>query len=175
MHNADFFDDETLKLVASGDDIFGFPGLTFTTTTEESKKINSVPAPKIIIAGSGMSNGGRILHHELRYLSDPQSTIVFVGFQPEQSIGRQIINGANEVTIMGDKVSVRAKVDVLGGYSAHADQPLLMKWVNAIKGSLKTLFVVQGDSEEQKALRDAVEKELGVHAVIPKGGETIQL
>jgi metallo-beta-lactamase family protein len=76
---------------------------------------------------------------------------------------------------MGDRVSVRARVEVLGGYSAHADQPLLMKWVGAIKENLKTLFVVQGDSDEQMALRNSVEKELNVHAVIPKAGEVIDL
>jgi len=175
LGNELFMDTEARALEKKGDDIFNFPGLDFTLTTEESKKINAVFPPKIIIAGAGMSTGGRILHHELRYLPDPQSTILFVGFQPEHSIGRQIIDGAKEVTIMGDTVAVRARVEVLAGYSAHADQPLLMKWVGAIKDGLKTVFVVQGDSKEQRALRDAVEKELGVHAVIPKAGETIEL
>lgn len=175
LNNPSFVDSETRGLVKSGDEIFNFKGLDFTVTTEESKKINSVLPPKIIIAGSGMSNGGRVLHHELRYLPDPQSTIVFVGYQSDHSLGRQIIDGAQEVTIMGDKVSVRARIEVLGGYSAHADQPLLMKWIGAIQPKPKTLFVVQGDSEEQRALRDAAEKELGVHAVIPKAGEEIEL
>ncbi len=174
LNNPAFVDSETRGLVKSGDEIFNFPGLDFTVTTEESKKINSVLPPKVIIAGSGMSNGGRVLHHELRYLPDPQSTIIFVGYQPDNSVGRQIINGAKEVTIMGDVVQVRARVEVLGGYSAHADQPLLMKWISAIKGSVKTLFVVQGDVEEQKALCEAARKE-GVHAVIPKAGEEIEL
>ena len=175
VSDPEYFDDEARKLVGQGDDIFKFPNLTFTETTEESKKINSVPAPKVIIAGSGMSNGGRVLHHELRYLQDPHNVIVFVGFQPKDSLGSQIIQGAQEVTIMGDVIPVRAHVEVLGGYSAHADQPLLLKWVSVIKSNLKTLFVVQGDSEEQLALRDAVKKELGVHAVIPKTGEEIEL
>ncbi len=100
---------------------------------------------------------------------------MFVGFQPKDSLGSQIINGAQEVTIMGDRVPVRAQVEVLGGYSAHADQPLLLKWIAAIKTNLKTLFVVQGDSQEQRALCDAAQKELGVHAVIPKAGESVEL
>ncbi|MCL5012282.1 MAG: MBL fold metallo-hydrolase [Patescibacteria group bacterium] len=174
VHDPEYFDDEA-RAAAQKDDIFKFPNLTFTETTEESKKINSVPAPKVILAGSGMSNGGRVLHHELRYLQDPNNVIVFVGFQPKDSLGSQIINGAQEVTIMGDRVPVRAQVEVLGGYSAHADQPLLLKWIAAIKTNLKTLFVVQGDSQEQRALCDAAQKELGVHAVIPKAGESVEL
>ncbi|MFA7201439.1 MAG: MBL fold metallo-hydrolase [Candidatus Paceibacterota bacterium] len=175
LNNPSFVDSETRGLVKSGDEIFDFTGLNFTVTTEESKKINSVPPPKIIIAGSGMSNGGRVLHHELRYLSDPQSTIIFVGYQPDHSIGRRIIDGAQEVSIMGDVVSVRARVEVLGGYSAHADQPLLLKWIQAIQPAPKTLFVVQGDSEEQKALQDVVIKELKIQAIIPKAGEVVDL
>jgi metallo-beta-lactamase family protein len=175
LDNPMFVDAEARELAMKGDEIFDFPGLDFTLTTEESKKINAVHPPKIIIAGAGMSTGGRILHHELRYLPDSQSTILFVGFQPDGSLGRQIINGAKEVTIMGDVVPVRARVEVLGGYSAHADQPLLMKWIHAIKDTIKILFVVQGDSEEQQALRDVVGKELNIKAVIPKAGETIEL
>lgn len=175
LNNPMFVDAAARRLVMAGDEIFNFPGLDFTLTTEESKKINAVKPPKVIIAGAGMSTGGRILYHELRYLPDPQNTILFVGYQPDKSLGRQIISGAKEVTIMGDTIPVRAHVEVLGGYSAHADQPLLMKWINAIKNNLKMLFIVQGDIEEQQALRDAAEKELGVRAVIPKSGETVEL
>ena len=103
--NSDAKEDEKI----SGDDILNFPGLTLTLTTEQSKEINNVHPPKIIVAGSGMSNGGRILHHEMRYLPDPKSTIVFVGYQAPGSMGREILEGATEVRIFGETIPVRCQ------------------------------------------------------------------
>lgn len=158
----------------SGDDIMNFPGLTLTLTTEQSKEINNVTPPKIIIAGSGMSNGGRILHHEMRYLPDPKSTIVFVGYQAEGSMGRQILEGAPEVRIFGEVVPVRAQKVNIPGYSAHADQPHLVAWVGAMKG-LKKAFVVQGEAPSSAALAAKITEELHVPAEPPKPGETVEL
>jgi metallo-beta-lactamase family protein len=122
-----------------------------------------------------MSTGGRILHHEMRYLSDPNSTILFVGFQPEGSLGRQIIDGASVVTIMGEKVPVRARVEVIGGYSAHADQPLLLEWVRHMKDTLKKVFVVQGELDQSLPLAAKIKDEFAVDAIVPEPGQVVEL
>ncbi|HUZ93133.1 MAG TPA: MBL fold metallo-hydrolase [Candidatus Paceibacterota bacterium] len=169
------FNKETRDIAMSGDDIMNFPGLRLTLTTEQSKEINGVPPPKVVIAGSGMSQGGRILHHEARYLPDPKSTILFVGYQAEGSLGRQIMDGAPVVRIFGEEVPVRCKKKDIPGYSAHADQPRLLEWVGAMRHSLKKVFVVQGEPDASEALAAKIRDELAVLAVVPKTGETVEL
>ncbi len=173
----DYFNKETMYIIESGDDIFNFPGLKFTRTTEESKQINDAPPPKIIIAGSGMSTGGRILHHERRYLSDPNSTILFIGYQVKGSLGRRILDEEKEVKIFGEKVAVNCKVEAIGGYSAHADKGMLTEWVkNAAKeGKLKKVFIVQGEEESALSLARTIEREVEVDAIVPKQGESFEL
>lgn len=172
-----YFDDETKKLVKSDNDggIFNFPGLKKTLTAEESKSINNVPAPKIIIAGAGMSNAGRILHHERRYLSDPKSTILFVGYQAKGSLGRMILDGAKSVRIFGEEVPVRCKIVVASSYSAHADQPQLLSWLNPMRQNLKTVFLTHGEEFEMSALGQKIKDELAVNAEIPEEGATFDL
>ncbi len=173
--NPDYFDAESLALEKKGDVIFNFPGLRFTLTTEQSKEINNIRGPKIIIAGSGMSQGGRILHHELRYLSDPKSAILFIGYQTNGSLGRQILDGAKTVKIFGEEVNVNCKTKAIGGYSAHADQAKLMAWLNSAKSSLKKVFVVQGEEDQSFPLARKIEDELAVEAVVPSLGEEYEL
>jgi metallo-beta-lactamase family protein len=171
----DYFNKKTDDLVKSGEDILNFPGLKLTLSTEESKAINGVPAPKIIIAGSGMSNGGRILHHELRYLPDPKSEIVFVGYQAEGSMGRQLLEGATEVKIFGEAVPVRCRKVNIPGYSAHADQPHLLDWLSSMKGSLKKVFVVQGEQASGETLAHKIIDGFGIAAEVPHAGESVTL
>ncbi len=170
-----YFNKETLSIVRSGEDILNFPGLHLTLTTEESKEINKVPQPKIIIAGSGMSQGGRILHHEIRYLPDPKSTILFVGFQSVGSLGRQIMDGASEVKIMGELVPVRCKKVVIPGYSAHADQPRLLDWLSRMRGTLKKVYLVHGEPESSAALAQKIRDEFAIPVEPAKPGETVEL
>ena len=170
-----YFDADTSAQIKDGDDIFNFPGLHLTLTTAESKAINEAPSPKIIIAGSGMSNGGRILHHERRYLADPKSTIIFVGYQAPGTLGRRILDGAPEVTIFGQAVPVRCKKKVLTGFSAHADQPRLLEWLRPMRLSLNKLFVVQGEPEASAALAQRARDLLAIDTVIPKAGESYVL
>lgn len=170
-----YFNNETQGLVRSGDDIMNFPGLRLTLTTEQSKEINGVPQPKIIIAGSGMSNGGRILHHELRYLPDAKSTILFVGYQAVGTLGHTILGGAKEVHIFSEVVPVRCRVVNIPGYSAHADQPHLLQWLSSMKSSLKKVFVVQGDESSSEVLAGKITEEFGVIAEVPKPGESVVL
>ncbi|OGY99893.1 MAG: hypothetical protein A2945_02380 [Candidatus Liptonbacteria bacterium RIFCSPLOWO2_01_FULL_52_25] len=169
------FNKETLAIARSGDDIFNFPELHLTLTTEESKEINNVRAPKVVIAGSGMSQGGRILHHEIRYLPDPKSTILFIGYQASPSLGRQILEGANEVKIFGERVPVRCKVRTIPGYSAHADQPRLLEWIGAMRGSLREVFLVHGEQKSAEGLAQKIRDELAVKATVPKVGEVFTL
>lgn len=173
--NPDYFDAESLALIRKGDAIFDFPGLKFTLTTEQSKEINDVKGPKVIIAGSGMSQGGRILHHEMRYLSNPKSAILFIGYQAKGSLGRQILDGAKNVRIFGEDVAVNCKVKSISGYSAHADQKKLMEWLRPRSKTLEKVFVVQGDEDQSKPLADKIRDEIAIDAVIPSQGESVEL
>jgi metallo-beta-lactamase family protein len=170
-----YFNPETAHIARSGDDILNFPGLRLTLTTEQSKEINNVSPPKIVIAGSGMSNGGRILHHEMRYLSDPKSTILFVGYQAKGTIGREILDGAAQVRIFGETVTVRCKKVNIPGYSAHADQPRLLAWLRPMRHTLKKVFVVQGEDESSQALKQKIEDELAIAAEVPKEKESVMI
>ena len=170
-----YFNKETEHIARSGDDILNFPGLRLTLTTEQSKEINGVNPPKVVVAGSGMSNGGRILHHEQRYLPDPKSTILFIGYQAAGSLGRQILDGAQEVRIFGETIPVRAKVINIPGYSAHADQPRLLEWVSHMRHTLKKVFVVQGESQSSEALMHRIIDQFAVPTEVPKLGESVEL
>jgi len=160
------------KMVVAGVDpsepLIDFPELRKTLKTEESKAINNVPSPKIIIAGSGMMHAGRILHHLKRYLPDPKSMLLIVGFQAEGSLGRRIYDGESRVKIHGEQVSVRAKVKAIGGYSAHADQPQLLEWLRPRRKTLKKVFVVQGEEEPSLILGSKIRDELLIKAEIPE-------
>ena len=171
----EYFNKETAAIAAKGEDILNFSELRLTLSTEQSKQINGVQPPKIIVAGSGMMQGGRILHHAMRYLPDPKSAILFIGYQAHNSLGRLILDGAEEVKIMGEKVPVRCKKINIPGYSAHADQPLLLKWLHPMRKSLKKVFVVQGDEAASKALAGRIINDLAVMAEVPRPGETVDL
>lgn len=179
--HSEYFNKETMHLITSGDDIFNFPGLKMTASTEESKMINDVSSPKIIIAGSGMSQGGRILHHEARYLSDPNSTILFVGYQVDGSLGRRIQRGDEEVTVLGQRVRIHCHRETISSYSAHADQPQLLSWVKKAKMDsrsediLKKVFVVQGEEQSSKTLAELIKEQICVDAVVPTEGDTFEL
>ncbi|HXV27092.1 MAG TPA: MBL fold metallo-hydrolase [Candidatus Paceibacterota bacterium] len=172
-----YFNEHATKLLSDSGGLFQFPWLRVTPTVEESKAINTVPGPKMVIAGSGMSTGGRILHHERRYLPDPGSTILFIGYQVSGSLGRRIRDKEPVVRIMGEDVPVKCHVYSLGAYSAHADQDGLVEYCrNAGQGgTLKRVFVVQGEDEGVTALAGRIAKELGTEAVIPEAGQTIEL
>ncbi len=162
-------------LIRSGDDLFHFPGLTMTKTKDESKKINDIPAPKIIIAGSGNSEGGRILHHERRYLSDPKSTLLIIGYQVKGSLGRRLLEGERRVTIHDTLVNVRARIEQIGGYSAHADADGLYRFVEQIERPIKKIFAVQGEEEPALALVYRIRDHLGIPAHAPVDGERFEL
>lgn len=172
-----YFNKKVLHDIRTGDDIFNFPGLHLTFSTQESKAINEVRGPKVIIAGSGMSLGGRILYHEVRYLPDPNSTILFVGYQVEGSPGRQIMDGKKEVRLLGQSVAINCHVRSIEGYSAHADQAMILDWVGKAKedGNLKKIFVTHGEYHSSSILCQKIKGKLGVDAVVPGMGESFEL
>ncbi|OGZ30781.1 MAG: hypothetical protein A2931_02360 [Candidatus Niyogibacteria bacterium RIFCSPLOWO2_01_FULL_45_48] len=170
-----YYNKEAKYIIDSGDKVFKFPMLKFTLKTEESKAINEVPPPKIIIAGSGMSTGGRILHHERRYLSDPNSTILMVGYQAAGSRGRQIQDGAKSVKIFGEEVPVRCRVETIQGYSAHPDRDALLAFVQNSADTLQKVFCVQGEPAASLFLVQRIRDYLGIDAIAPRYGDSFEL
>ncbi len=152
-----------------------FPQVHVALTTDESKKINEAPAPKIIIAGSGMSTGGRILHHERRYLQDPKSTILFIGYQAPGSLGRRIQDGADEVALFGEKIPVRCRKETIYGYSAHPDYAALFEFVREKADTLKKIYTTHGEPKSSLALVQKIRDNLGIEAYAPKYGESVEI
>jgi metallo-beta-lactamase family protein len=163
----DCFNTEAKGLIASGDDIFKFAGLKVTATTDESKMIISAPNPKIIIAGSGMSNGGRIVHHEKNYLPDANNTLLLTGYQAVGTMGRQIEDGARSVHILGEDVPVKAQVAKISGYSGHKDSDHLVNFVEDTANNVKKIFVVMGEPKSSMFLVQKLRDNLAVNAVAP--------
>jgi len=170
-----FFNEDAKALIRSGDDIFKFPGLTMTKTTDESKKINETQGSKIIMAGSGMSNGGRILHHEKRYLSDPKNTLFLIGYQAAGSLGRQLLDGAKVVNILGDNVSVAARVVSLSGYSAHKDSDHLLDFVKGAEETLEMVYCIHGEPKSSFALVQKIRDYLGIKAEAPAKNDVVTI
>jgi metallo-beta-lactamase family protein len=171
------FKESTKDQIKGGDKIFDFPKLKFTPDVEDSKAINSVPGPKIIIAGSGMSNGGRILHHEKRYLPDPNTTLLFVGYQAPGSLGRVIQDGTKEVEIDETRVNVRAQIETITGYSGHMDSDHLIDFVGRAgeSGKLKKVFVAMGEPKSSMFLVQRIKDYLDIEAVSPEEKESFEL
>ena len=170
LYNAD-----AKNSILKGDDLFDFPGLTLTMETEESKRIADVPLPKIIIAGSGMCNGGRILHHLKHYLPGKNNTLLFVSYLAAGSLGRRLYDGERQVNIMGEEVSVNAKIEKIGGYSSHADLNGLLEFSAKSADTLEKVFVTHGELRASSFLVQRLRDYLGVEAVSPKYGETQEI
>jgi len=169
------FNEKTRDIIKSGDDIFNFPGLKFTYKTEESKAIANVPNPKVILAGSGMSNGGRIVHHEKKYLPDSASTLLVIGYQVPGSLGRRLQDGDKNVKILGDHIPVRAKIKTIRGYSAHKDSDDLVNFVDMTSSTLEQVFVVLGEPKSESFLAQKIRDNLGIKAVVPSPGSVVEL
>lgn len=172
----DVYDEASRKLILAGDDIFNFPGLVYTRSVPESKTINDAAKPKVILAGSGMLVGGRITHHLIRYLPDPNSQVLIITYQPEGGLGRRLLEGAKRVEIDGKTVTVRAKVTAIGAYSSHADQPKLLHWIKAMTEPKPRLaMIVHGEPKPARMLADGLQQKLGITSVVPTFGQTIVL
>lgn len=156
-----------------GDDILNFKTLQIIKDADESKSIKFTHNPKIIMAGSGMSTGGRILHHELNYLSDKNTILLFMGFQALGTLGREIRDGAKEVEIYGHKVKVHAEIRTIDGYSGHKDSDHLVEYVEKTAGTVKKVFVTMGESKSALFLVQRLRDYLGVDAVHPQDGDVV--
>jgi metallo-beta-lactamase family protein len=170
-----YYDPEALRRVTVGDDLFDFEGLHLCELRDESKKINFVPPPKVIISGAGMMNGGRILHHLVRYLGNPKNTILIIGYQAQGTLGRRLYNGDKTVTVLGERIEVRAAVKSIGAYSAHADQPTLVNWIRSASGLPKHVFCTHGEEGTAIALATRLTEELGIQAHAPRLSEVVDL
>lgn len=157
-----YYDEKAAEYFKEGDDIFTFPNLITTYSREESMKINHTPGPKVIIAGAGMMNGGRILHHALHYLSDARNTILFIGYQSPSTLGRQIMEGHSPVTVHGERVVVKCQIKVMGALSAHGDQNKLVSWISA--GRPKRVIFNHGEPGPSAAVAKRLQQECGVEA-----------
>jgi metallo-beta-lactamase family protein len=171
----EYYDEEAKRLHDFGDDFLDFSGLRMTLTKEESKVINNTPGPKMIIAGSGMMNGGRIVHHAFRYLSDPASTLLIVGYQAEGTLGRRLYEGATKVKVFGEDVYVKCKVKAVGALSAHGDQPKLIKWVGTAKKTPQKIFCVHGEPHAATELAHRLRDVYNVEALVPEMGECVEI
>lgn len=152
LAHQEYMDGDVLELIHSGKKPFHVPGLKFTRTTAESKAINAVRQSSIIMAGSGMCTGGRIKHHLVQNITRPESTILFVGYQARGTLGRLILDGAHEVRILGQTYPVQAQVAQINGFSAHAGQKDLLRWVDAFRTPPERLFLVHGEKEVATSL-----------------------
>ncbi len=170
----DLFKDSVLKDIASGDDIFKFKGLKETERTKDSKAILSAKDPKIILAGSGMSAGGRVVHHEKHYLGDPNSTILITGFQTPGTPGRLLSEGAKEIMIFDEAVKVRAQIKMIKGYSGHKDSDNLFEFVSHIKG-IKKIFIAMGEPSASMFFAQRLKDNLGLNALVPEKDQEVEL
>ena len=173
--NMDLFEDEVKEEMQRGNNPLEFPGLKFTQTADESKALNESNEASIIISASGMCDVGRIKHHLKHNIWNPNSTILFVGYQAPGTLGYQIVNGAKKVTIFGEEFAVNARIEYIEGYSGHADQEWLMNFIYSFLTKPKHIFLVHGEEESQDVLRDKILEKTGIGVSIPEYGECYEL
>ncbi len=171
----DYFNETAKKAMSKDKHLFDFPGLHSTLKSEESKLINDTPNPKIVIAGSGMSSGGRIVHHERHYLPDPNNTILLTGYQSLGSLGRFIQEGIKRVHISGEEVDVKAHVVTILGYSGHKDGDGLFDFVEDMQDTVRKIFVVMGEPKSAMFLVQRIRDNLGIDASAPQKGDSVLL
>jgi metallo-beta-lactamase family protein len=167
-------DDDTWKLIHAGAAPLDFPNLHFTRSSQESARLNDADGGVVIIAASGMCTGGRILHHLKHSLWKPETHVVFVGYQAVGTLGRQIVNGAPMVHVMGQAVAVKAHIHTVNGFSAHAGQSGLLNWANAIKGAKPRLFLTHGEEAPRHTLGKILASD-GWTPEYPLWGNTVEL
>ncbi|MFZ5814863.1 MAG: MBL fold metallo-hydrolase RNA specificity domain-containing protein [Bacillota bacterium] len=173
-NHSDLFDEAAARRLRGGDDPLAFPGLFMSETAEQSMQLNNAKEPMVIVAASGMCEAGRVVHHLKHNLWRPVSTILFVGFQAQGTLGRRLVDGANRVRIFGEEVAVKARVEVLHGFSAHADQAQLLAWVKGLKRPPRATFLVHGEDEPRGELAQLLIDE-GHQVALPVLGESLSL
>ena len=173
--NAQVFDEETKAYILKGDNPLDFPNLRFTRSTAESQALNMDRKPKIIISASGMCEAGRIRHHLKHNLWDPKSSVIFVGYQAEGTLGRMLTEGQKDVVLFSEAVHVNAEIYNLEGFSGHADKEGLLGWLSGFKVKPKQLFLVHGELESKEALAASIRERLGYDPVVVTGVSEFEL
>lgn len=169
------FSEDALALVQMGINPIRFDGLKVAVTSDESRMINFIDKPKVIISASGMCEAGRIRHHLKHNLWRPDSTILFVGFQVEGTLGNNLLNGAKTVKLFGEEIDVRAKIVNLPGISGHADKDHLTEWISHFKNPPQRVFVVHGEESTAVSFAEHIKDELGLNALAPFSGDVYDL
>lgn len=173
--NSQVFDDETREYILRGDNPLDFKNLKFTRSTDESRALNFIKEPKVIISASGMCEAGRIRHHLKHNLWDARNSIVFVGYQAQGTLGRTLTDGAKKVTLFGEEIQVNAEIHSLEGFSGHADQDGLLTWISSFRQQPKQTFLVHGEDDSKKDFAKLVKDKLGYDPVAVLGNSEFEL
>ncbi len=171
----ELFDEETRELLRKGIHPCDLPGLTMANTVDQSKSINHIKGTAIIIAGSGMCTGGRIKHHLKNNLSRPESTILFVGYQAVGTLGRLILEGVDPIRIFGEEQPIKARIEKIDGFSAHADQNELLRWITALKKAPRRVFITHGEPDAANAFKKLLSEKTGWNCTVPQYQQEIIL
>ena len=166
---------EARRMIASGKDPLNFPGMTYIASPEESKALNEQPGPMIIIAASGMCEGGRIVHHLKNSLTDENNVVLIVGYQAENTLGRRIVEKRNPLKMLGEEIELKAQVEVINALSAHADKNGLVDWLDEIKDNVRHAFAVHGETEKVTAMAELLKEHGIANACAPHPGETFTI
>ncbi|MDO8685216.1 MAG: MBL fold metallo-hydrolase, partial [Clostridiales bacterium] len=169
--NLDCYDEEARQYIENGDNPLDFPGLQFTTSVDDSKALNAREGSSVIISASGMCDAGRIKHHLKHNLWRSESTILFVGYQAQGTLGRRLVDGAKTVRIFGEEITVNARIEMLEGFSGHADHKGLMDWIAAFQNKPRQIFIVHGEGEAMTEFSSSIIDEFGIKTIIPSKGE----
>jgi metallo-beta-lactamase family protein len=175
LRHPECLDEEAQRYLRSERNPFAFPGLRLVRTVQESKAINRIRGTCIIMAGSGMCTGGRIKHHLEHQISRREATVLFVGYQARGTLGRQILEGAEEVRIHGQRQRVRARVEQIHGFSAHADRSELRRWLGGFRQAPRRAFFTHGEEEVCQSLSRLVAEELGWQVEVPAYDQEVEL
>jgi len=171
----ELFDTEATDFLDRGQDPFGFSRLTYIKDVEQSKALNDLRGPFMIISASGMMEGGRILHHLKNNIGDPRNTILITGYQAQNTLGRKILERQPEVPIFGEPMRLRAEVQELDALSGHADRQEMLDWMKPIAPGLKKVFLVHGEADQQSGFAAAIQSQYGLEVVVPERGESFDL
>ncbi len=175
MSHPELFDDDMKEFIRSGEMERDKGYIRPTSTAEESKHLNEVQGPCMIIAGSGMCNAGRIKHHLRHNLWKPETSVLIVGYQAEGTLGRRLVNGDQSVNIFGERIVVRAKIHKLGGFSAHAGQTDLINWFNALAPDRPRVVLTHGEEKSRIPIAEIIQHRYGLQPFLPEYGESIEL
>ena len=170
-----YYDAETLELLAQGINPIAFPGLRTSVTSDDSKAINFDRTPKIILSASGMCEAGRIRHHLKHNLWRKESTILFVGYQSEGTVGRKLIDGADTVRLFGEEITVEAHIESLTGISGHADREMMLSWLEFMPQKPRQIFVNHGDDQVTDHFAESIRSRLSIPADAPYSGDSYDL